>query len=360
MNKYIKIIVSVIAVIVIILLVKGLINKKQPTSDQVIKIGAVLSLTGSASADGEAIKQGLELAKEDLAEKGINVEIIYQDDQTNPKETISAVNIVANQGAQGLIGPTWSFLGSATLPVIDRLQLTTIMPATTTEVVEGKSKYLFHGSLKTELMQKDFEDFFVKNSIKKVALIGNNDAWSGSIAKPIYAAAKNTGTEIVIHEQLTYGSEAGAMPVIIGKIKQEAPDVVILSIFDEEGIVKLVTETRNQGIMIPILSSDTTLQRIIKEGILDTKKYTNLYNVIPKNDESFEDKFIKRFGSEPRVYTDRGYDALMILVEGILNKDDLPLEQYINTKINYSGYASQYDFDDNGDIIGGEWEIKKI
>jgi hypothetical protein len=60
MNKYIKIIVSVIAVIVIILLAKGFTSKKQITTDQSIKIGAVLSLTGPASVDGEAIKQGLE------------------------------------------------------------------------------------------------------------------------------------------------------------------------------------------------------------------------------------------------------------------------------------------------------------
>jgi ABC-type branched-subunit amino acid transport system substrate-binding protein len=259
-----------------------------------------------------------------------------------------------------LVGPTWSFLGSATLPVIDRLQLTTIMPATTTEVVEGKSKYLFHGSLKTDLMQKNFEDFFIKNSIKKIALVGNNDAWSGSIAKPIYAAAKNTGAEIIIHEQLAYGSESGAMPTIVGKIKQKSPDIVIFSIFDEEGIMKLVMDSRNQGITVPILSSDTTLQRTIKDGILDSQKYTNLYNIIPKNDESFKNKFVKKFESEPKVYTDRGYDALMILVEGVLNKGELSLDQYIKTKINYNGYAAQYDFDDNGDIIGGEWEIKKI
>lgn len=69
--------------ILILILISGyfLFGKKENLStSETIKIGAVLSLSGAAAQDGENIQKGMELAKADLAGKGIDVEIFYQDD----------------------------------------------------------------------------------------------------------------------------------------------------------------------------------------------------------------------------------------------------------------------------------------
>lgn len=350
-----------VVVLIIIAVLIGTQSNKKPVSNETIKIGAVLSLTGYASADGEALKQGIDFAKENLAKKGVVVDVVYQDDKTESKDTIAALNMLAGQNVQAVIGPTWSFLGDAALPVLERLQLAAIMPVTTTEVVEGTSNYLFHGAIKNELMEPEFAKFLKEKSAKKVAFIGNNDAWAKSIAAPAAAAVASVDAKIVVMEELPFGSEAEAMPGILAKIKQENPDVIIFTIFDDLAIAKLISGARQQGIMIPIVGTDTSLRRVINTSILTNTSLENLYDVTPKTSGEFEQDFEERYGSKPKTFADRGYDSLMILVDAIENKkSDQTIEEYLHTKTNYKGYAATYSFDENGDVKGGAWQLLPI
>lgn len=349
-----------LVVIVIILTVVFKKPANAPVFGETIKIGAVLSLIGPASADGESLKKGIEFAKENLAKKGVNVEVIYQDDRTESKDTISAINAVAGKNVQAIIGPTWSFTGDAAIPVIDRLKLVALMPVTTTEVVNGKTDYLFHGSLKNELMESEFIKFIQDKGIKNIAFIGNNDAWSTSIKNALITATEKTGSKISIQEELSYGTEAASVPGLLLKAKQQNVDTIIFSIFDDQGISKLVTSARQQNIMIPIVSTDTSLVRVISEGLLGSTSLENLYKITPESDGSFTKAYEARYGKVPSTFTDRGYDALMILVDAIQNKGDSELKDYLHTKTNYKGYAAQYSFDKNGDVKGGVWQLLPI
>lgn len=74
-----------------------------------LRLGAVLSLTGAAAVHGTGIQEGLEFAKQELGKKGKNVEIVYQDDGTEPKRTINALESGIASGLRFFIGPTWDF-----------------------------------------------------------------------------------------------------------------------------------------------------------------------------------------------------------------------------------------------------------
>jgi branched-chain amino acid transport system substrate-binding protein len=352
--------IGVFAIILAVILIVVLKKPVVPQNSGAIKIGAVLSLTGSASADGEALKQGIEFAKEELSKKGVSVEVVYEDDKTESADTVSAINALSVRNVQAIIGPTWSFLGDAAVPVIDRLKIVSVMPVTTTEVVNGKSEYLFHGSIKNALMKDEFTAFIKEKNIKKIAFIGNDDAWSGSILAPLAESAAANGAEIVIKEQVPFGSEAASMPSVLTKIKQQKPDVIIFSIFDDQGISKLVNGARQQGLMVPIIATDTSLRRVVSEGLLGNTSLENLYDITPESDGSFEKAYEARYGVKPKTFTDRGYDALMILVDAIQNKKDMSLKDYLHTKTNYKGYATTYTFDMNGDVKGGQWQLMPL
>ncbi len=107
MKKQIYIAVAVVAVVALAIVA----TKHQTGPTEAIRIGAVLGLTGDAAQDGLSIKRGIELAKADLAKEGIVVEIEYQDDKTDPKQTVSALQyLLSTNRPQAIIGPTWSFL----------------------------------------------------------------------------------------------------------------------------------------------------------------------------------------------------------------------------------------------------------
>ena len=67
----------------------------------VIKIGAILPLTGPAAQYGKMLKNGMELAKEEInANSGVDgkqIEIIYEDDQSQAAAGVSAINKLKSQ-----------------------------------------------------------------------------------------------------------------------------------------------------------------------------------------------------------------------------------------------------------------------
>ena len=79
-----------------------------------IRMGAVLSLTGQGATDAEEMRRGIELARTDLAKRGIAVDVVYEDDATDPKRTVAAFEKLARvDQVDFVVGPTWSFLGDA-------------------------------------------------------------------------------------------------------------------------------------------------------------------------------------------------------------------------------------------------------
>ena len=86
-------------------------------AEKVLRVGAILSMSGPASAQGAALKDGIELAKNVLENGGWKVEVIYEDDGTVPKTTVSAIESLAARGTKFFIGPTWSFLADAAAPI---------------------------------------------------------------------------------------------------------------------------------------------------------------------------------------------------------------------------------------------------
>ena len=98
-NKYI-----ITVVIASIALISGFVyvNDKQEVVDNNLNFGAVLALTGYASIDGNNIKDGIELAKADLVKEGINLEVEYFDDGTDPKKTVAGVSYFNSKGIKKL------------------------------------------------------------------------------------------------------------------------------------------------------------------------------------------------------------------------------------------------------------------
>ena len=63
----------------------------------------------------------------------------------------------------------------------------------------------------------------------------------------------------------------------------------------------------------------------------------------------------------PGNYAASAYDGVMILVDAIKNKsENESIADYLRTKTDYEGYQTEYSFDENGDIKGGEWIVTPL
>ncbi|MFA6432229.1 MAG: ABC transporter substrate-binding protein [Candidatus Paceibacterota bacterium] len=355
-------IVAVVIIVLIALTISNVSNKKpfEVITGKPIVIGAPLSLSGAAVQDGESIKNGLEMAKADLAKKGVNVDIIYQDDQTDGKGTVSAIRALAAKGAQALIGPTWSFLADAGVPVADQLGLVTVMPANTSEYVGAKSPYAFFTTIKVHQLVPALAQWLKDNDKKSIAIVSNQGSWYSTVEKAVREAAASVGASIVFTDTLVFGQEASTLPTVLTKMKASKADVLFMEVDSDDGVAVMFKKIRELGMTQDIMSISTSLGRVLRANPDGFNFSNKVYVLAPKTSEAFTSKYESVYGQKPSAYADTAYDSLMLLVDAIENKGSLPLADYLRTKTNYKGLSHEYKFDSNGDIVGGEWVVDMV
>ena len=336
--------------------------QKVASNDQTIKIGAILALTGDGSTDGQNIKRGMELAKDDLAEQGTKVEINYQDDKTNPKESVSAVQYLAeNYKPNALVGPIWSFLEDAAAPVITQNKLVTYSPADTSEIVNTKSPYIFHGTIKNSEKAEPVANWLKVNGKKRVAIIVSQDAWGNSHEQAYRQAAKLAEAQVVMVEKLPFGLEDAGLSTVLLKVKNSGADVLLWTGYND-GALSLIRKTSELNIDIPIIGTEG-FSWVVKAGLVKPSSKQEIYSLKTKLDPKFVQKFEAKFGEEPGTYADTAYDGLMILAQSIREgkKNGYNLQSYLKNKLSYDGFAGHYHFDSNNDREkGGEWVLERV
>ncbi len=94
-----------------------------------IKVGSIMPLTGFGAAYGQQWRMAIELAIDDLNEKGINgskLEIEFKDDQVNPQQAILLYRAMANSDVRFVIGPNFSTTFEVVAPLAAGLKVPTI------------------------------------------------------------------------------------------------------------------------------------------------------------------------------------------------------------------------------------------
>lgn len=333
-------------------------SKRESVSD--IIIGAPLSLTGFAAVDALNIKRGVDMAVKDLAVQGVYVKVVYEDDGTDPKRTILALNKLINvDKVQAIIGPTWSFLGDAARATLDKAKLVSFAPANTSEF-SNAGKYAFYGATKNIQKRSATAEWLVSQGVKRVAIIVDKSGWGLSNEEAFKLAIQDAGAEAVVIEEIPFGQEESLMPSVFAKIRAAKADAILMTGYDQ-GVVLTIKRSQEMKAGLPILFATQIFNKLIESGtihILPTDKFSYLYTEYSKE---FIYKFKSEYGEEPGLYADRAYDGLMILVNGLQKKEvNQDLSEYIRSHTKYIGFAGEYVFDEKGDIKGGDWIVSKI
>ncbi len=349
---------SIIAIVVVI--IGFIISKNYSGEMHDVKIGAVLSLTGMAAVDGQNMKDGIEFAKSVLKKDGITLEVVYEDDGTEPIKTVSAVNkLVDIDRVTAIIGPTWSFLSAAAADSIQEKQIVSFNPANTSEHVEGKSDYFLFGAPKNSLKEGPAIEWLKKIGAKKVAIVLEQGAWGDSHIKPFEKAISSVGATLVITERIPYGASGQDIQTIVSKTISAGAEAILFTGFDASTAVTInkVQELRPG---LPFLAATEIAKKHDEDGKINVATKDNVYVVIPGASQKFREDFKNEYGRYPGSYADRAYDGTMMLVQAMQKKsssDDL--NKYIRG-MNYKGYVGTYSFDENNDLVGGEWVVEQL
>lgn len=328
--------------------------------EQVAKIGVVSFLTGSGSAYGEAITNGLKMAQEELneANKGkLKVELYIEDSAGEKDQSITAVNkLINNDHVVGIIGPTLSGEMFAAGPVANQNGVPIMGTSTTAEGVTAIGEYVFRNALPESLaIPQAIKTAVEKHGVKKVALMyASNNDFAVSGYKTMEQTAKDMGLEIV--DTQTFADGDSDYSAQLTSIQAKNPDAILVSsLYKEAGLV--LAKARELGIEVPFVGGNgfNSPQLVKQAGAAADNSYvgTPWYPTGSEKVDTFVAKYTKKYGKGPDQFAAQAYDALYIMTNSLINAgvadDREALKEALMQLKDFEGVTGKFEFDENRD-----------
>lgn len=287
-----------------------------------IKFGVAEALSGGAAQYGVAIRNGLELAAEEInAKGGINgnkVVLVIEDEQGKKEEAINVVKkLIFQDKVLMIFGPTLSNSMFAGGPVANGAKTVIFGTSNTANGITDIGPYVFRNSvMESDVLPVTIATAVKHYNIKKVAVIyGNDDAFTKSgydVFKTVLADRKLpvTTTETYVKGDVDFKAQ-------LTKIKVSNPDAVICSCLAEEA-ANIMTQARGLGIKAPFIGGNGfnspklfETSKLAGEGTFVGSPWSNT-NPAPAN-KAFVAQYVKKYDAEPNQFAAQSYDALYIV-----------------------------------------------
>lgn len=328
-------------------------------TEETVKIGIAGPLTGANAAFGGQLRNGGVQAIEDInAAGGINgktVEVVFEDDVSDPKQGVSVANKMAGEGVKFVIGHFNSGVSIPASDVYNENGMLMITPASTNPQVTERGKWNVFRVCGRDDQQGTVAGRFIADTFadKKVAVVHDKTPYGKGLADETRKALSEAGIEDVLYEGINIGEKD--MSALVSKIKEAGADIVYFGgVHTEAGL--LARQLRDQGATATLMSGDgiatdefASIAGPAAEGTLmtfapDPQKRPEAQSVLG----AFKAKNIK-----PEAYTLYAYAAAQIIKDaaaraGSVKPDDVA--QAMKSGGPFKTVIGDISFDGKGDV----------
>ena len=348
---------TIIGVIIAVIIIGGIWYEvtKEPKEEGVIKIGAILPLTGESAIAGISIQQGIEIAVEEINKAGginnIEIRVIFEDDQYDNKITVTAANklISVDKIDIGIVSLVHG--AKAVMPIFEQSKIPLVVAWDSTDELE-EGDYIFSTGFSTELSGRKMANYaYNKLNLRKVAIVLHQDEWSEVIAPAFKKEFQKLGGEVLLEEKVTVGEND--FKTIISKIKSKEVDAVYLPLVPVNTDVFL-KQAKELELQAQILSGDALIPDIIMaaDDAAEGVYFTSVYVEDNKISQGLAEKYQERYGEEapalPMVAF--GYDAMLAIKSALESAKEITPEDIKNAlySVDIIGAGGQIKIEANG------------
>lgn len=352
MNKTTKIIIGVVVIILIIGGIWYWANRK-PEEQKVIKIGFMGPLTGELANYGESLRNGVNLALEEINRNGINkkrLKVVFEDTQCDPAKAVSAINkLITIDKVEAIIGDFCSSCTLAVASIAEANRVVLISPASSAPTISEAGDYIFRTVLSDAYQAKIAAQYVIKKNYKRISVLYVNNDWGVGLKESFRKEIILNNGDIITIESIQQGATDLKTQLI--KLKSKNPDVIYVAILPPE-VIRFAKQQKELGIITPIIGADSFQDKeVLKEvgNLLEGVVFASGEGQATKD---YLQKYKEKYGSEPTMYSDSAYDAAkilaMVMKEGNIKGSEIKDALY-QIK-DYEGASGTITFDKNGDV----------
>ena len=224
----------------------------------VIKIGALVSITGPTSFLGQPEKNTLEMLVNQVNKNGgINgnkIKLIIYDTKGQPGSTvILARKLIYSDRVLAIIGPTRSGSTLAIIPLIQRARIPLISMASSYKITTPVKKWVFKTAPSDSLAVERLYGYMRNHNIKNIAILTAETGFGESGKEELEKLAGKYGIRILDKE--TFGATDTNMTSQLIKIKNTKDVQAIVCWGTNPGPASVAKEVKELRIKIPLFMS---------------------------------------------------------------------------------------------------------
>ena len=330
-----------------------------PMVDESIPIGVIVALTGDNTIYGIPMKNGFELASEEInANSDMNITLILEDDQSSVSGAKSAVQSLVDQGVPALVGSAISTQFKAAFPIAQENGVVGFSSVSSAAGLSSLGDYLFRAALAADiLVPEGVEATQAQLGYKTAAVIyDHTDVYSTSVKDEILKALEMNGVEVLIVE--TVETDDTDFTDQLTAIMKMEPDALFISTL-LPAMMGIMEQARALGIpnAVPFICPELTLEGVQKigaaaEGAISLIGWSTLSD-IPGN-QDFIQKYKAKYGVEPDAFAAQSYATLYILIAAIEkagSTDSAAIRDALAQTMDFPTILGNFSFDPNGEAV---------
>lgn len=297
------------------------------------KIGGIGPTTGDNAIYGTAVKNGIQLAVDEINEaggiNGYQIEYKFEDDQSDSEKSVNAYNTLKDWGMQMLVGTVTSTPCTAVVEESHADNMFQLTPsATAVESIQYDNA--FRMCFSDPNQGKASADYISENGLAtKVAVIYNSsDTYSSGIYQRFVEEAESVGLEVVAAEAFTADSKTD-FSVQLQKAKDSGAELVFLPIYYQEASLILAQADRigfdpawfgcdGMDGLLALEGFDAELA----EGLMFLTPFTA--DAEDEATQTFVANYEKEFGDTPIQFAADAYDCMYTIKAAVEQADITP------------------------------------
>jgi branched-chain amino acid transport system substrate-binding protein len=356
-----KALLAIVAVVVVAVVGWLIYRAYVSPREEVIKIGAILPLTGDLSSYGVDTRKALELGVEEINRgggvQGKKIALMVEDSRGVAAQAVNAfTKLVDVNGVVGILGPITSAEVLSVAPIANAKKIPIISPSATSPDVSDAGEYVFR-TINADEVETQVFAHYVKNelNIDLVGIIAVDAAGTISYANSFERFFTALNGRVVSKEIVSEAATEYRSP--IRKVLQKRPKAVYVSGYSKEIglIIKQIREIDKEVVLLSYQSAEDRRVLELAGSAVDGLIFSSTTlpeGSLGKRHEEFVASFKERFGKEPGVFTAEIYDALYVLVEALRRSQATgsSLLTSLSQTHNYDGASGPITFDQKGDV----------
>ncbi|MCG8460219.1 MAG: penicillin-binding protein activator [Holophagales bacterium] len=325
-----------------------------------IKIGAVLPLTGEAGAYGEAVRKGMELAFDEIAESGeydVQLSFVVVDTESSPEKAKEMLEEQYDSGALASIGGVTSGEAKEMISVVDRYDRILLSPSASSPDLTGISRnfYRIFPSDHTSA-NKMAQSAAQALGVTSIVIIAEEQPYAKDIQEVFRSAFESYEGQVL--EVIEFPQGTTDLEALVSRAVSLEPDAVYLAGY-VDGLAAMIQALHDLDFKGRILTTSAfaTPSAIAKIGETAAGVFLTQTVFEVDSDHAHIKKFVSAFrekhGEDPDIYAAHGYDAMKVMAAALDGRPALPGEVkkgLRDTIKEFPGVTGSIQFDDKGDV----------